>query len=107
MELLHFASVGDAKSMEALAEEHAVAVSTQYTPMCTFHVMLRAPLAEKLCLSRQQPAIRGMSLSLAAPHLANPLRPDLVLPRGVSAEALCSLQVSDPTCCDYDKRTPL
>lgn len=47
MELLHFASVGDAKSMEALAEEHAVAVSTQYTPMCTFHVMLRAPSGRK------------------------------------------------------------
>ena len=47
MELLHFASVGDAKSMEALAEEHAVAVSTQYTPMCTFHVMHRAPSGRK------------------------------------------------------------
>ena len=43
MELLHFASVGDVKSIEALAEEHAVAVSTQYTPMCTFRVMPRAP----------------------------------------------------------------
>jgi hypothetical protein len=107
MELLHFASVGDVQNMEALAEEHAVTVSTQYTSMCTFHVMLSAPSG------RKGPPFQAATNHARKEHVSfnsafyQSFRPALVFLRCVIKETLCPFQVSDPTCCDYDKRTPL
>ncbi len=98
MEILHFASIGDVESLSALAEESDITVR-HTIPMCTFHVNVAAPFSQNFSSHHWG--------SIVTLQHSTPWNHDMVLQGLRLVTAISCSQVSNPTCCDYDKRTPL
>ena len=91
-EILFFASVGDIKRMHGLCLVHDISVSPFRAAMHLSHPSFSTES------SLERSYTRRCSTSLTAQKQS---------PGNTCSWDLALLQVSDPSCCDYDKRTPL
>ena len=88
-EILHFASTGDIKRMQVLCKAHGIKVG--YTPAERGHIVV------DLLTAAGYSIVGIIELHIRHTWLKSTVRQNFYY----------AAQVSDPSCCDYDKRTPL